>query len=45
MALNIRVSKMSIDTPIDVDFAVNGLGGEKSMFYMMLGKLEDMAMN
>jgi len=28
---------MDISTPIDIETAINGLGGEPSIFYMMLG--------
>jgi hypothetical protein len=36
---------MDIKEPIDFEYAVNGLGGEKEIFYMMLGKLEGMTLD
>ena len=36
---------MDISTPIEIDIAVKGLGGEPSVFYMMLGNLEPMSLN
>ena len=36
---------MSIEKPIDVKIAVKGLGGEMSIFIMMLGNLESMTLN
>ena len=35
---------MNIATPIDEEFAIKGLGGDKSIFLMMLAKLEDMTL-
>ena len=34
---------MDISTPIDIEAAINGLGGEPTIFYMMLGQLEAMS--
>ena len=36
---------MDISTPIDVDMAVTGLGGDASIFYMMLANFERMSLN
>jgi len=36
---------MDTSTPIDVDLAIVGLGGEPSIFYMMLANLENMTLN
>lgn len=41
----VRVTDMDISTPIDVDTAIQGLGGDPQIFYMMLGNLENMALN
>jgi len=41
---NIRVLEMDTSTPIDIDLAIVGLGGEQSIFYMMLANLEDMTL-
>ena len=38
------VTKMSSDSPIDIQFAVNNLGGQEAIFYSMLEKLEDFAL-
>ena len=35
---------MDTSTPIDVDVAIVGLGGEPSIFYMMLANLENMTL-
>jgi len=40
----IRTSEMKIDTPIDIELAVKGLGGELSIFFMMLGQFENMSL-
>ena len=42
---NIKVEDMDISTPIQLKEAIKGLGGEPSIFYMMLGNLEPMTMN
>ena len=36
---------MDISSPIDIDLAIQGLGGEPQIFYMMLGNLESMTLN
>ena len=36
---------MDISTPIDVDKAIQGLGGDPNIFYMMLENLEKLALN
>ena len=36
---------MDTSTPIDIDLAIQGLGGEPQIFYMMLGNLESMTLN
>jgi len=36
---------MDTSTPIDIDLAIVGLGGEPSIFYMMLANLENMTLN
>jgi HPt (histidine-containing phosphotransfer) domain-containing protein len=36
--------EMDTSTPIDIDLAIMGLGGEPKIFYMMLGNLEEMAL-
>ena len=36
---------MDTSTPIDIDLAIQGLGGEPQIFYMMLGNLEGMTLN
>ena len=41
----IKVLEMDTSTPIDIDVAVNGLGGEPQIFYMMLANLESMTLN
>lgn len=45
MDQKIKVCDLDISTPIDVDTAVNGLGGDPAVYYMMLGSLEDMSLN
>lgn len=35
---------MSTESPIDIQFAVNNLGGQESIFYTMLEKLEEFAL-
>ena len=40
----VKLQNMDISNPIDVATAVKGLGGEKSIFLMMLSKLEDMTL-
>lgn len=40
----IKVMEMDTSTPIDIDLAIMGLGGEPKIFYMMLGNLEEMAL-
>ena len=42
---NIRVVDLDVTTPIDTATAIAGLGGEPSIFYEMLGSLEDMTLN
>lgn len=42
--IRIRFTEFDISTPIDVSTALNGLGGEPSIFYSMLGQLEDMTL-
>jgi hypothetical protein len=44
-SLNIKVVHMDVKEPIDFEYAVQGLGGEKEIFYMMLGKLESMTLD
>lgn len=41
------LSTIELDTssPIDVNLAINTLGGEPQIFYMMLGNLEGMSLN
>jgi len=39
------VQEMDITNPVDVENAIQGLGGEPSIFYMMLGNLESMSLN
>ena len=39
------VAKMSSESAIDIQFAVNNLGGQEAIFYSMLEKLEDFALN
>lgn len=41
----IKVQEMDVSTPIDVDKAVQGLGGDPNIFYMMLENLEKLALN
>jgi hypothetical protein len=41
----VKLQNMDISTPVDVETAIRGLGGEKSIFLMMLSKLEDMTLN
>jgi len=41
----VKVTDMDISTPIDVDTAVQGLGGDPQIFYMMLGNLESLVLN
>ena len=41
----VKVTDMDIATPIDVNTAIQGLGGDPQIFYMMLGNLEDLALN
>jgi len=36
---------MDINTPVDVDKAVQGLGGDANIFQMMLENLEKLALN
>ena len=36
--------EMKIDKPIDIDLAVKGLGGDASIFYMMLASFENMTL-
>lgn len=36
---------MDITTPIDVKMAVDGLGGDPTIFFMMLGNFESMTLN
>mmetsp|Transcript_14670 Transcript_14670/g.24990 ORF Transcript_14670/g.24990 Transcript_14670/m.24990 type:complete len:133 (+) Transcript_14670:28-426(+) len=40
----IKVQEMDISTPIDVDKAIQGLGGDPNIFYMMLENLEKLAL-
>ena len=42
---SIKVIDLDITTPIDVDQAVSGLGGEPAVFYGMLGQYESMTLN
>jgi len=35
----------TIDKPIDIDKALEALGGENKIFYSMLGKFEEMILN
>ena len=37
--------ELDTSSPIDVNLAINTLGGEPKIFYMMLGNLEDMSLN
>ena len=41
----IKVLEMDTSSPIDIDLAIQGLGGEPQIFYMMLGNLENMTLN
>lgn len=41
----IKVCDLDISTPIDVETAVNGLGGDPKTYYMMLETLESMSLN
>ena len=41
----IKVLEMDTSSPIDIDLAIPGLGGEPQIFYMMLGHLEGMTLN
>lgn len=43
-ASDVKVWEMKIDKPIDVNLAVKGLGGEISIFFMMLGQFENMTL-
>ena len=36
---------MDTSSPIDIDLAIQGLGGQPQIFYMMLGNLENMTLN
>lgn len=36
---------INIDTPIDIDIAIEGLGGNKQIFFQMLSKLEELSLN
>jgi HPt (histidine-containing phosphotransfer) domain-containing protein len=36
---------MNCDSPIDMPDAIEGLGGDESIFFMMLGNLEEMSLN
>ena len=45
MQKQIRVLEMDTSTAIDIDVAINGLGGEPQVFYMMLANLENMTLN
>ena len=40
----IKVCEMDTSSPIDIELAIRGLGGEPQIFYMMLGSLEDMTL-
>ena len=40
----VKTWEMKIDTPIDINLAVKGLGGELSIFFMMLGQFENMSL-
>ena len=41
----IKGTKFNISTPIDIDTAITGMGGEERMFYKMLESLERMTLN
>ena len=41
----INFKEFSIETPIDIESAVEGFGGEDTIFYMMVDKLESMTLN
>lgn len=40
----IKVCDFDISTPIDVNTAIQGLGGDPETYYMMLGSLEEMTL-
>ena len=40
----VKVQQMSIKDPIDVKDAIEGLGGDPNIFYMMLSNLENMSL-
>jgi len=40
----VKVQKLSIEDPIDVKDAIEGLGGDPNIFYMMLANLENMSL-
>ena len=40
----IKLTDLNTDTPIDIEAAVSGLGGDPSIFYMMLGNFEKMTL-
>ena len=41
----IKGTKFNISTPIDIDTAITGMGGEERMFYKMLESLERIVLN
>jgi hypothetical protein len=41
----IKIYDLSIETPVDHETSIKGLGDETSLFYMMLAKFEPMSLN
>ena len=42
--MSIRVIEIDISSPVDSKLAINGLGGDPEIFYLMLGNLEGMSL-
>ena len=45
MENQIKVQKIAIDDPIDMQYAINILGGDDNLYFMMLEQLEARSMN
>lgn len=42
--MQIRVQDLKVASPLDIETPIRQLGGNVSLYYMMLGRLEDMSL-
>ena len=42
---DIKICDLNIETPLDIETSVKNLGGDENLYFMMLGKFEEMSLN